>query len=331
MGDSSIVLAEGFLSDGDPASENIHLVAEANRGFNLGIDEKRVGICQNVGSLSSWFRSDDFLGLSHFCDLLWDVEENDGRPVDAEARAEARMLKALGGRRMASVINDYFDLVNTTNRQDAMPPEEDAVVSASPHVQRTLEELRLRWCSAVSELTGQNINQTHQNMHGCYEGPVSSLEPAFVQKLDLIIVPQDDFDAYWVRRLLTSEEYSRGPQPQSRAFQDPTHGLTDKTVAMLSARNYHPEFVFWQRRVLLSENGRVRVYGRGYIYVQTSKGPIRVFDLTDEVSLKTYFPIEVQTIDGEHLFTLNKADDLGVRKSSWITDMLRSFSSYGRP
>lgn len=325
MAQTDFVLTGTCFSRSAEAQDNLSRVIAANRIFDLGIEKSRLSRMQNIAGLMGWFSSDMFLGLSFFCDLLHDMEENGGYPVDAEARVEARQLRDLGWHDMAQLIDDYFDFIAATPRDAARPVHEDSRVAGSAEVEAVLERLRAEWRRVVAEAVNIDAASTFSDLHGYHFIPDEVLHPLFVDKFNITMSSQSGFEAYWIQRIQESTVFRQTNEVQKRLGQSLTGALTDKLIGSLSARGYQVEFAFWQQRLPVKDSP-VGACMRGYICVQTSRGPIRVLDPTDEVSMRTYYPVEVQELAGVRRFTLEASSDLGKRKSGWVADMLRSFA-----
>lgn len=323
--ETDLILTDNCLSTSAEAQDNLARVAMANRVFELGIEETRLSRLENIAGLMGWFSSDMFLGLSFFCDLLYDMEENGGAPVDAEARVEARQLRALGWPDMARLIDEYFDVVAATPRDAARPDQEESRVAGSVEVEAALEHLRAEWRRVIADALNIDVSTIYSELHGYHFVPDALLHPVFLEKFNITVLSQDDFETYWTQLIQTSDMFQRTHEVQERLGRDLTGPLTDKLIGGLSAKGYHTEFVFWQT-ALPVEGSEVGARSRGYIYLQTSRGPIRLLDRTDEVSMRTYYPVDVEELNGRRRFSLQSSADLGRRKSGWIADMLRGFA-----
>lgn len=329
MADVQFLLTEECLSDSKRARDDLYRVIEANRVFDLGLCKKTLSRFESVSALMAWLGSDAFLSLSFFQALLYDMEAEGGRPVDGEARADARRLRDLGCSEVAQVVDDYYDLVAATPRDAARNVEEDSPIARSPAVEAALEALRRRWCDASTKTFGMDIAATYSDIHRHHAVPQNVLHGFVMERFGVATAPREDFEGYWTQSIMDASGFAATQQVQERLGRTLTGPLTDKLIGVLSAKGYHVEFAFWQQALPI-EGSSVGARTRGYVYLQTSNGPIRLFDPTDEVSLRTYFPVHVETVDGTPLFEITEADDLGLQKSGWIASMLRSFAG-GNP
>ncbi|MEM6376096.1 MAG: hypothetical protein AAF686_07620, partial [Pseudomonadota bacterium] len=260
------------------------------------------------------------------CELLHDKQQNAGHPIDTEARQDAQILRGFGWSHIADLIDELYDLVAELDRKDVCPDESDQEPAGAAALDREMSKMRIRWRQAVGEVLGADFFPDPDDLSEHYDLPDEQLIPPFASALGVKLIEQADFDRYWIERILRSPAFQDIQSVQSRLGYDMTDGLTDKLIAILSAKGYDLDFVFWRRASRSRDTGRVRKSGRGQIYAQTSKGPIVVVDTTDEVSLRTYFPVEIFALDGSSILTITEADDLGTKRSSWIAKMLRSFS-----
>lgn len=299
MAHAALALAQATLAGDKDNLATLARISAANRMFDLGVDPKTLALVERFPDTRTYLEEAYFLGFFHFSQLVQDISDAGGTSGGVLDHAAARDLRLLGWGEVADILEDYFDLVVETPLADARPADEDPTIARSPAVEAHLTALRDRWARQARRRTPNRNDLT------------------LAERLGVTFLPEDEVEPYWIERIIAAPGFQDTAAAQKRVGADWSADLTDKIVSILSARGYHLEFVFWRRQVGLS---------RGYVYAQTAKGPIRIFDETDAVSLRTYFPVEVQSPEGDPLFTIQAEDDPGAAKARGVVSMLRQIA-----
>ncbi|MFW2545507.1 hypothetical protein ACN2XU_23000 [Primorskyibacter sp. 2E107] len=133
--------------------------------------------------------------------------------------------------------------------------------------------------------------------------PSQNVEAEISALFNLEGVSEEAFDVYWTGRITETPAFARyAPEWPKDAWigpMEPYGWLTRRHQAALRAHGYEYRFAFWER-----EDG----YDRGSLWIQTDKGPLRLFDSTDATSMRSNFPVKVSSLDGAPLFDLTRED-----------------------
>lgn len=119
----------------------------------------------------------------------------------------------------------------------------------------------------------------------------------------LDIRPLDGFNLYWLEKIIGSDGFRKlepDEEQDSWYLSNKTFGwLTQRHGGALRRHGYTYKFAFWEQPV-----GEAR----GHLWIQTDKGPLVLSDATDAVSLRSYFPVQVSSLDGRPMFELREED-----------------------
>ena len=123
MNDGYLPLTQDFQSGSQVSRENITLVRQTNRHLDLGFDPQTLSNVSRARQLCGWSTDCDFLSAYHVHGLLYDMEDNGGRPVDREARADAKLFRRFGWDALERIIDDLFDLIKVMPLAEVFSPD----------------------------------------------------------------------------------------------------------------------------------------------------------------------------------------------------------------
>ena len=244
-----IVLPNVCKTDLITLRRNLVKIHEACKNFLTedALVEKlqKAQLCLSVSSGFNFANAFDFFNLV----------ENYKKPENGSAFSfHSNFIQALnqfGYKKTATVIEDYISFAETYNADEISYDDNDPTKAKSEETQNQLEEFDKQFKNCVAEI------------------PIDSLIKKITQFLKVKFVSQEDYDQYWLDKILQSETYLR-------IFKADTgyHHLRKK------------RFEFWQDRVLKEKEiewqfdiwhaPMKNLDEHYYNYGQTNKGVVRL-------------------------------------------------------
>lgn len=299
MSTSKLVLSAAALNDNAAMVRDLHYIKIASRVFALDLPAPEPSRLERAFDTKWTLLRGDWSNAYEFYWMVDGIAESPGPENDFLKCAKD--LRYLGLDAPAQVIEDYFALGRATPLEEAKPDEENSHRAQSEVLQAKLDAFQSDWEATVEGLTEEAVDQI------------------LVSGFNLDLVSDEAFDAFWVNTITASPVFSDPATVRKRLETEkaaPVH--YEEVETALAAKGFEVQFPFWGREYE-EKDGRLTVWAkRGHVYVQTSKGPIRTMDHTDPVKFGMDYPVQVETIDGEHLFEITKEDTIAPKKRRWF-------------
>lgn len=288
---AKLVLSNMALADESVLVRDAHAIGQAARVFRLTLPEPGLASAKRVFALRDRLMLCELNNAYEFYMCFDEDTDAFDRYALRDWRKLADGLSFVGLSDAAQAATDYRELGQSMTRDEAIPCEENTHIARSAELQARLDGLQSAWDRATAGLDQ------------------AAIDDLLIGKYNLHLVDETTFDAFWVDTIMSSPTFGDADAIR-HAWQSESAAITlYEEVELALARNgYSVQFVFWARE-LESDFGRRRmVTSRGYVYAQTTRGPIRVLDHTDPVKFGMDYPVEVQRIDGTPLFRIDATD-----------------------
>lgn len=266
-------------------------------GFDPGIFERAKHL-QNLVYILHSPELDDLHSLhyraasKHLSDAVWHAAF--GEPRMPPENPNIAAYRALGLTTLADLLEEYESLVDMF--------EFDVVYDGTkPEFVRVLNEEALEAKRAAFHA---RLVQVVDNLG--YKS-AEQIKVLFPELDDVMLLPYAECQQHWFQLLLNTLAFETF-EPEEPADEwllawEPCGWLTKRHGAALQAHGYTYRFSFWEQKLRIDRDEI-----RGNLWIQTDKGPLRLYDETDALASKSNFPVKVFSITGEPLFDLKEKD-----------------------
>lgn len=289
-----LVVSSDALSDRRVLHRDMSYIKSANELFSLGISRetlrREAAIAGAVAALGNPNAGgvDDLFYYAIAKKLPKESKELIAEEGMADERIRQQIWRRFGFTKLAALLDEWQDLADGV--------ELTIVGEDGCHYAEIANEAAVKENVAGIEARMQPLLQDALFSPG-------EIATMVCREFCLDPRPLDAFNQYWVSRIAGAAGFlSFEPEEADEGWfleGGPFGWLTKRHGAALSKHGYTFKFAFWAQEI-----GR----SRGHLWIQTDRGPLRLTDRTDAVSLRSNFPILVSDIQGERLFELQEKD-----------------------
>lgn len=268
-------------------------VFEADKRFDLGIGREQRGVISKALSVHRQLGFECFGTLKDLRISAIDLQGEESSGYAAMHARDVRCFQALG---LGSVADAWAAFAQFASCVPLYAGEPESGWEGSDLVDPSQAERQLKRLS-LQLAEARRADGIERMDSGQVFAKVTGVETC----------GDADFDRYWVMRCVQSAGFARCSERDER---EEAHlgWLRPEHLTALARHGYNVLFTFWER-----PSG----HSRGWLWLQTDKGPLRLFDRTDAATSRAMFPIDVATVDNHQLFELTEEDTRDPPSGGW--------------
>ncbi|WGW05199.1 hypothetical protein [Tropicibacter oceani] len=309
MTKEALIVREAALGDHGKMRQDLACIALTRDYFGVDVDEAAIERLQDRDMHATAITALGSECLPTAWDSWWALL-HDRLHGNFDGWSPLAAFRALGYARVADLWQDQEAFLRTIQVEKVDPNEDDDLDEFMPDGEGGYYRMHDRGAFEQACAERQAASIAVFKDAGL---PSQYVEAEISALFNLEGVSQETFDVYWATRITETQAFARyspeWPDTSWTGPNDPVGWLTRRHQAALRAHGYEYRFAFWER-----EQG----YDRGSLWIQTDKGPLRLFDSTDAASLRSNFPVRVASIEGKPLFELTRND-----VPDWLFDVGR--------